>query len=93
VLDLGFAKINDRQYVLVAVGTFLQNWDFRDRNFQKWDFDVREFRHLRFLSFDFGTNRESTILSPDEIEYGLTVQVDAIKLNADVVEHGLTVKG
>ena len=42
VLDLGFAKINDRQYVLVAVGTFLQNWDFRDRNFQKWDFDVRE---------------------------------------------------
>ena len=42
VLDLGIAKIIDRQYVLVAVGAFLKNWDFRDRNFQKWDFDVRE---------------------------------------------------
>ena len=87
VPDFGFAKIIDRQYVHYAVGTFLKNWDFRHRNFQNWDFDVREVRQIEFC-----TNLGSTklIMSLDEVDHELTTQLNAMRLNDDE-EHGLTV--
>ena len=87
VLDFGFAKIIDRQYVHYAVGIFLKNWNFRHRNFKNWDFDVREVRRVEVY-----TNLESTklIKSPDEVDHELTTQLNAMRVNDDE-EHGLTV--
>ena len=87
VLDFGCAKIIDRQYVQYLVGTVLKNWDFRHRNFQNWDLDVREIRQV-----DFCTNLGSTKLMMilDEINHELTTQLNAMRVNDDE-EHGLTV--
>lgn len=86
MLDLGFVKTTDQQYVLDAVGTCLKKWDFQNRDFQKWELDVRKGLHR-----DFGTNHESTILSLE------VTQGNAMKVTAEEghelteEEYGLTV--
>ena len=78
MLDVGFVKTTDQQYVLDAVGTCLKKWDFQNRDFQKWELDVRKGLHR-----DFGTNHESTIRSLE------VTQGNAMKVTAEK-GHGLT---